>query len=314
MSRILLFTSQYEGVFGSTRSMIQLVKVLDENPEHECVVLTTGRGKLIGLLESENLKYHTIPLGRFSSLTGGKLRPYGWRGKIRAAFEILRFQIQVFRYIRRNRFNIVYANNPGSFFRIYLAARLNRCRTVTYIRSAVQNDAVTRLTIRKSRQIITIADGLLRELPSSLVAANSDRIRTIYTGFDFDSFDYKTRIEGLSPDKVKVGYVASLTQRKGIDFLIRLFLENPEIAERAQLVIAGGYSHGHEDYRAAMERLFAQMDEAGIDYIHLGFQGNVHAMYNSIDVLALPSLSEGLPRVVIEAMAHGCAVIANDVG
>jgi glycosyltransferase involved in cell wall biosynthesis len=36
--------------------------------------------------------------------------------------------------------------------------------------------------------------------------------------------------------------------------------------------------------------------------------------YADADVLALPSLSEGTPRVLVEARAFGCAVVATTVG
>jgi glycosyltransferase involved in cell wall biosynthesis len=36
--------------------------------------------------------------------------------------------------------------------------------------------------------------------------------------------------------------------------------------------------------------------------------------YNAADVLALPSLSEGSPRVVLEAMGHSLPVVATPVG
>lgn len=40
----------------------------------------------------------------------------------------------------------------------------------------------------------------------------------------------------------------------------------------------------------------------------------VAALLSKMDVLILPSWSEGMPTVILEAMAKGCAIVANDVG
>src|SRR5256712_11112505 len=51
------------------------------------------------------------------------------------------------------------------------------------------------------------------------------------------------------------------------------------------------------------------------DRVHLlGLRSDVAAILAVADVFALPSLSEGLPLALLEAMFAGCPIVASDVG
>jgi glycosyltransferase involved in cell wall biosynthesis len=62
--------------------------------------------------------------------------------------------------------------------------------------------------------------------------------------------------------------------------------------------------------------LRAMVRERGLDHaVHLvAWQQQLAAVYVDTDVITLPSLSEGIPNVMLEAMAAGCPVVATTVG
>jgi len=53
--------------------------------------------------------------------------------------------------------------------------------------------------------------------------------------------------------------------------------------------------------------------DRGVPITTLGFQKNALPLMKQADVVVLPSLFEGLPRALMEAMALGCAVVGSDV-
>jgi glycosyltransferase involved in cell wall biosynthesis len=69
---------------------------------------------------------------------------------------------------------------------------------------------------------------------------------------------------------------------------------------------------GDGPQRAALERTVSArgLNEA---VRFEGWSDNVGGWLRTADMLALPSLTEGSPNVVLEAMACGCAVIASDI-
>ena len=110
---------------------------------------------------------------------------------------------------------------------------------------------------------------------------------------------------GLRPGDVLVGCVGRLEPVKRVDRLLDAWERVAAAAPRAQLLVVGEGEHG-EAVRARLQSLprarwLAPRRELGV-------------IYGALDVLALPSAREGLPQVVVEALAAGVPVVASAVG
>ena len=67
------------------------------------------------------------------------------------------------------------------------------------------------------------------------------------------------------------------------------------------------------EYKKALEKL---TQELGLNnhVLFLGFRNDITCLLNTLDLFVLPSVSEGLPNVVLEAMACSLPVVATSVG
>jgi glycosyltransferase involved in cell wall biosynthesis len=105
-----------------------------------------------------------------------------------------------------------------------------------------------------------------------------------------------------------VGVVARLQPEKGVsNFLKAAARVAPQFPE-AHFVIAGD--------GPLRQELVALAEDLGLrDRVHfLGFRSDASALMGSLDVLVVPSLTEGSPLVTLEAMAAGVPVVASAVG
>jgi glycosyltransferase involved in cell wall biosynthesis len=114
----------------------------------------------------------------------------------------------------------------------------------------------------------------------------------------------------------RVLFVGGFRFEKGIDTLVAAFEQLLELLPDAELEIIGT---PHTADRGVTERLKGSLDlfERHGAVRMLGrreFGPDLFQCFADADVLALPSRAEGTPRVLIEARAMGCPVVATTVG
>jgi glycosyltransferase involved in cell wall biosynthesis len=112
---------------------------------------------------------------------------------------------------------------------------------------------------------------------------------------------------GLPRDAQIVLYLGRLVSDKGVDWLLDAWREVASRDSRHRLLIVGD---GPD--RDRLERLAACLGIS--DTVRFaGNQADVEPFLCAAEILVLPSRSEGMSNAVLEAMAHGLAVIATDV-
>lgn len=110
---------------------------------------------------------------------------------------------------------------------------------------------------------------------------------------------------GFDSQRILIGAVGRLSEEKGFHHLINAASRLINEGQPVGLIIAG---EGH-----LREQLQQQINELELqDHLRLvGFLADPRELYRAIDFFVLSSLREGLPNVVLEAMASNRAVIAT---
>lgn len=94
----------------------------------------------------------------------------------------------------------------------------------------------------------------------------------------------------------------------------------PELVEAIQLLVDGGSDVtlvliGDGPSRPSIERLLARLPAERVeDYGYVGDRDAYMTLLRSGDVLVHPSRAEGVPKVLVEAMAAGLPIVAADAG
>ncbi|MGD0811505.1 MAG: GT4 family glycosyltransferase PelF [Acidimicrobiales bacterium] len=136
------------------------------------------------------------------------------------------------------------------------------------------------------------------------------RIRPVHNGVDPKAFPVATSEPAL-PTLVFVGRIDPL---KDIETLLWAFAGVRAKLPKARLRLFGPVPEGGEAY---FQRCTQLASELGLSDGGANFEGKISPpaqAYHTGHVVVLTSISEGLPYVVLEAMASGRPVVATDVG
>jgi glycosyltransferase involved in cell wall biosynthesis len=123
--------------------------------------------------------------------------------------------------------------------------------------------------------------------------------------------DYYLRKDCCTADELRLLYVGRLKAGKGLEYLIQAVNILRSSGSNPKLDIVG-----EGDQIASLSQLARELKVS--DGVH--FHGFVvmgpalNQYYNSADVFIYPSLSEGSPKSVLEALGHSLPVIATPVG
>jgi glycosyltransferase involved in cell wall biosynthesis len=173
--------------------------------------------------------------------------------------------------------------------------------------------AALRWAARRSAALVAVSEATARDLRDTLQLADG-AVEVVHNGIPFRVGD-RTALRdelGLASDELLIVAVGNLYPVKGHAVLLRAVADLQRSGALAsipwRLAIAG---RGEEE-----GRLRALASEGGIaDRVALlGFRQDVPDILAAADLFAMPSLSEGLPLALVEAMAAGLAVVVSQVG
>jgi glycosyltransferase involved in cell wall biosynthesis len=226
---------------------------------------------------------------------------------------------RVARVLRERQIDVIHTHNTQPFFDGALGASLAGVKTIVHTDHA-------RSFPDKRRYMF--AEWALSHLAYRVVGCSEHtsenlmkyekisprKIRTVPNGIDPERFNVTVDEVGLRADLgirgsgPVMGLAVRLSDQKGITYLLKAMPAIVEVHPDVSLVIAGD-----GDLRADLE---AESRALGLteNVFFVGPRMDIPQLLKLFDLYVLPSKWEGLPMVILEAMAAGCPVLATDVG
>jgi glycosyltransferase involved in cell wall biosynthesis len=171
-----------------------------------------------------------------------------------------------------------------------------------------------RRQIERASAVVTVSRYNQEHLRTQISPLAGGKVHCIYNGLDLVDFDFRWPRSGARGRPVILS-VARLIPKKGLEDLIHAaaLLKRKGRAFRVEIIGSG-------PLREALERLAAELGLGDcVEFLGSQPQQSVSAAYERAAVFALPCIvagdgdRDGIPTVVLEAMASGVPVVSTPV-
>jgi glycosyltransferase involved in cell wall biosynthesis len=301
------------GLYGGSVALLNLIKGVLKNSRNDIAIVLPNKGRLSDMLEKMEIKcYYTF---RYTLTIGFTIN----NGKT-IVENFLRFVMMIYRRwrVKRELYSIIedfkphiIHTNVGPLDIANKVAEEKRIPHVWHIREYQDIDFnwmffpskkyYYRNIHSENNYLIAITKGIYEHFNMR------KRDRIIYDGV----FDRKENVI-FCPIKKKdyFLFVGSISEAKGVKFLIRAYLKYIKKGGKFRLLIAGD---GSKQYKNSCLDIIEKNCLTN-KVLFLGFQSNVYDLMKKSTALIVPSKFEGFGFITAEAMYNKCLVIGRNTG
>ncbi len=220
--------------------------------------------------------------------------------------------------VKQHHYDLLHAHTPRTAMLAAAASRLAKVPWVYHVHSPAARDSTRQWTnqanawiesqsLRRCSHVITVSESLRQDCLSRGVEKN--RVTVVHNGVP--AIRPPRKYTPTPGGTWTIGMVALMRPRKGLEYVLEAISLLAIQGHDVRLRCIGPF-----ETKAYEQHINERISELVIDdrVERVGFTSDIPAALAELDAMVLPSMfGEGLPMVVLEAMAAGLPVIATRV-
>ncbi len=288
----------FDSIGGLENGLINIVNGLDTNLFFHTICSLTKCGEIKARIENKNVNYVELHKSEGNDL---------------------KLPFKLSKIFKNKKIDIVHLRNWPTMVEGFIASKIAGIHKIIYSEHGrhfeeIENKQqiiyfIKKFIFNSVNVLLTISHEVAKEIHALYPLKRE--VKVIINGVDHKRFKKMSqkmlrKEYGFSNDDILLGTVGRLASGKNLSALIDSFYKHHSKREKLLII-------GDGPKRCLLERKVAELN-IGDRVLLMGNRSDIPQLLNCLNILILPSLSEGLSNVILEAMSCGLPIIAFDVG
>lgn len=284
---------------GLQRVVVSICKTIDRNRFNVSVLCLNELGEFAPDIEEMGINVHLLQ-------------------KKKSKVDYLSF-LKVAKILINNEIEIIHTHNTQPLIDGTLGAMLSKVKTIVHTDHARDFPDKRRymflewLLSHYIYKVVGVSDHTVENL-IKYEKISKEKTVSIMNGIDESLYEIDVKKEemkkelGIKKCGPVIGLGVRLTKQKGIIYLLQAMKIILQKIPNISLIIAGSGPLENDLKKATLDMCIQE------SVYFIGPRLDMNRVLKYLDLYVLPSLWEGLPMVLLEAMAAGCPIVATNVG
>jgi len=279
-------------------------------------------GPCFDIIENMGGNCVEIPPPKILRGHGGAILQRGLLYKVLTGLAIVRYTFSLISFIRKNDIDVCHCNSIRSLLTIGFASKILRKPCIWYIKGELDNRILDTIGFIIANKILFLSNTIKTKNYQRIISFFNNKIDILKIGIDLDHIK---KIEETNKDQLKqelgidnrtfnMAYLGVVAPYKGITYLVKALASIKKEISDFKLYIVG--DHCVEEYKDYQHEIDQLVIDHGLskNIVFTGWRVDALNILFLMDTYVLPSLSEGVPRSIMEAMVLRKPVVATNVG
>ena len=321
LALVMIYEPYIFPVYGNTRYLLDIFARVDRT-RYRLLLVAPYEHEFLDKVREIGGEVLVLPAPPQLCQYGGRILASGFIARLRIAWAWARHCIALGRLLLKIRPAVLQCHSVRAMVTIGPAARIVGVPSVWYVKGELSNPFLDGVAYLLTKKVFFQSPRTRDARYPWLRRLMKRKIGVLPNGIDFQRLDNyteeeRTRVRGelkLNAADIHLICVGQISPLKGVDVLLRAFARVRQELPPFRLFFVGDPVLAKFEPFAEEMRSFVRREGLAECVSFLGWRADAPLVTSLMDVLIHPSLTEGFPKAVLEALAQGVPVIASDVG